>query len=68
MRYAKCLVAAMVAGLTTLGTAMTDDKVTSAEWVGVAVATLVALGAVWAVPNASQTGGYRAVDPLRREE
>jgi hypothetical protein len=51
MRYAKAFVGAAVAGLGTLATALADDHVTAAEWVGVATATLVALGVVWAVPN-----------------
>lgn len=49
--YAKAIVGAAVAGLTALGTALTDDRVTTVEWVGVAVATLGALGIVYAVPN-----------------
>lgn len=56
MQYAKAYVAAAIAGLTTLGTALTPDNdgvvaVTAVEWVAVAVATLTALGAVWAVKN-----------------
>ncbi|KXK61947.1 hypothetical protein AWW66_10930 [Micromonospora rosaria] len=50
--YAKAITGAAVAGLTALGTALTDGQVTPAEWVGVAIATLGALGAIWAVPNA----------------
>ena len=49
--YAKAIVGAAVAGLTALGAALADDQVTTVEWVGVAVATLAALGVVWAVPN-----------------
>lgn len=53
-KYAKAIVAALIAGLTALGTALTDETVTTAEWTAVAVATLVALGAVWGVPNAPE--------------
>ncbi|MEV0425380.1 hypothetical protein [Micromonospora sp. NPDC050495] len=49
--YAKAIVGGAVAGLTALGTALADDRVTASEWVGVAVATLAALGIVYAVPN-----------------
>ncbi|XTZ16423.1 hypothetical protein ACQSSU_03200 [Micromonospora echinospora] len=49
--YAKALTGAAVAGLTALGTALTDDRVTNAEWVTVALAAVAAFGAVWAVPN-----------------
>ena len=53
--YAKAIIGALVAGLTALGTALTDDTVTGAEWVAVAVATLTALGVVYAVPNRPAT-------------
>ena len=49
--YAKAIVAALVAGLTVLGTALTDDVVTTAEWVGVAIAVLGGGGLTYAVPN-----------------
>lgn len=49
--YAKAIVGAAVAGLTALGTALADDQVTATEWVTAAIATLAALGLVWAVPN-----------------
>lgn len=49
--YAKALVAALTAGLGALGTAWADDVITNQEWIGVAVATLAALGVVFAVPN-----------------
>jgi hypothetical protein len=51
LRYAKALVAAAAAGTGTLLTAMADDKVTSGEWVLVALAVLGALGVTYAVPN-----------------
>ncbi|MFE9955822.1 hypothetical protein [Micromonospora sp. NPDC005299] len=49
--YAKAVVGGLVAGLTAFGTALADDRVTNAEWVGVGLATLAALGLVYAVPN-----------------
>lgn len=51
--YAKAIVAALIAGLSALATAL-PDGVTAAEWVTVAIAGLVALSAVWATPNAPQ--------------
>jgi hypothetical protein len=50
--YAKATVGALAAGLTALGTAVADDGVTGAEWVGVAVAVVGAFATVFAVPNA----------------
>ena len=52
LKYAKAFVGAAVAGLGSLQIAL-DGGITAQEWVGVAIATLVALGAVWAVPNAA---------------
>ncbi|MEU5721565.1 hypothetical protein ABZ783_07060 [Micromonospora sp. NPDC047738] len=49
--YAKAVVAGLLAGLGALGTALVDNTVTPAEWVGVASVTLATLGAVYAVPN-----------------
>jgi hypothetical protein len=52
-QMAKALVGALIAGLTALGTALADGEVTQGEWVGVAVAALGVLGAVFATPNAA---------------
>lgn len=49
--YAKAVVAALVAGLTSLGTALTDGKVSASELVSVALAFLLGLGIVYAAPK-----------------
>lgn len=53
--YAKAILAALVAGLGALATALVDDNslgdVSDGQWLAVALAFLVALGAVFAVPN-----------------
>jgi hypothetical protein len=49
--YLKAVAAAVVTGLGSLQVAYADNVVTTREGIGVAIATLVALGAVWAVPN-----------------
>jgi hypothetical protein len=54
MRYAKAIVAALIAGLTSLQASL-DGGLTAAEGIGAGLAALVALGAVWAVPNTSTT-------------
>lgn len=51
LNYLKAITAAVVAGLGVLALALEDGAVTPNEWVNVAIATLVGLGAVWAVPN-----------------
>jgi hypothetical protein len=51
-RYAKAIVAALVAGLGALQVAQADNHVTSNEWVQVASAVVAALGLVWGVQNA----------------
>lgn len=56
--YLKALVAALVAGLSSLSAFLVNDTalgdITAGQWVAVAIAFLVALGAVFAVPNAPQ--------------
>ncbi len=49
--YRKALMGAAVAGLTALAAAFTDDHVTAAEWVTVAIAVLAGGAGVYAVPN-----------------
>ena len=51
MTYAKAVVAAVLAGLAALGTALADGHVTGVEWTIVAAAALTALGTVWGIPN-----------------
>ena len=55
--YAKALVGAFIAGLGVLGGFLVNDTalpdVTAGQWVAVAIAFFVALGAIFAVPNAS---------------
>jgi hypothetical protein len=50
-RYLKAITGAVVAGLTSLQAALDDGGITAQEGVTAAIATLVALGLVWAVPN-----------------
>ncbi len=51
-QYAKAIVAAVMAGLGALGTALADGSVTATEWVVVASSVFAALALVWGVPNA----------------
>jgi hypothetical protein len=50
-KYSKTIVAAVLAAAYAFQAAITDDVVTSTEWIGIGLAVLTALG-VWAVPNA----------------
>lgn len=54
-KYAKAIVAALIAALTSLSTALVDgnglDSVSDGQWVVAVIAFLTALTAVWAVPN-----------------
>lgn len=52
--YAKAIAGAVLAILTTLGTAAVDNGVTTAEWCGVGVAGLTAFLGVYAVPNGAR--------------
>lgn len=50
--YAKAVIAALVAGLSVIGASLADGgALTAQDWVSAAIAFLVALGAVFAVPN-----------------
>lgn len=49
--YLKAIVAALVAGLGALATALDDNALSAQEIVTCVIAFLVALGAVFAVPN-----------------
>lgn len=50
--YAKAVVGALVAGGGAIATALEDGAISAQEGVLAGVAFLVALGVVWAVPNA----------------
>lgn len=56
--YAKALVAALLAGLTALYTALSGDGMTDAEWVTVAIAVLTAVS-VYLVPNSRASDEHR---------
>lgn len=49
--YAKAIVSALIAGLTALGTALLDGRITAGEWVAVTLAFFAALSATYATPN-----------------
>ena len=50
--YAKAFIAALVAGLGVIGASLGDGgAITAQDWVSAAIAFLVALSAVFAVPN-----------------
>jgi sugar phosphate permease len=50
--YLKALIAAIVAALSVIGASLADDSALNAQdYVSAAIAFLVALGAVFAVPN-----------------
>lgn len=50
-KYAKAITAAVVTGLGAVSVAISDDAISSQEWVTIGIAFVVALGGVWAVPN-----------------
>lgn len=49
--YAKAIVGAAIAGLTSAGTAVSDGRVTGQEWIGIVLATLATFGGVYQVRN-----------------
>jgi len=54
-KYLKAFVGAIIAFLTSISTALVDDKgfsdITDGQWVVSVIALLTAFAAVWAVPN-----------------
>lgn len=52
--YAKAIIGGVLAGLAVLGTALTDNAVSAAEWVDVSVATLTVFAGVFGLPNAAK--------------
>ncbi|WUI02119.1 hypothetical protein OHR68_10015 [Spirillospora sp. NBC_00431] len=52
-RYAKTVVAGVLAGAYALQAALSDDTVTNTEWFAIGTAVLIAIG-VLAVPNSPQ--------------
>lgn len=59
-KYAKAIIAALIAGLGILGEGLTDGSLSGQEWIAAAVAALVALGGVYLVPNKSTTARQSA--------
>lgn len=53
-KYAKAVVAAVVAAAGTVGTALADDVISTGEAWTIAGVVLGALGFTWAVPNRKQ--------------
>lgn len=51
-KYAKAIVAMLVAGLAVVQTSLVDGSITTTEWVAIIVAALAGYGFTWAVPNA----------------
>lgn len=58
-KYAKAVVAAIVAGLGVVLTGLDDNSVSGQEWLSALVAFLGALGVVWAVPNKPEVPNHR---------
>jgi len=56
MPYAKALVGAAIAVLSSIAAGLVDDNLDTNEWLTAIVAGLVALGAVYAVPNRDSNG------------
>ena len=52
LAYMKAIAGAVITGLGVLYIALSDDRVTAQEAVGVASASLAAFATVWGVPNA----------------
>lgn len=54
--YLKAIVGAVLAGLTTLATALVDDGVTAQEWISVLLSIVATFTLVFRVPNKKRGG------------
>lgn len=54
-KYAKAVVACLVAGLAVVQTSLADGTITTTEWVAILAAAAAGYGLTWAVPNAPQS-------------
>jgi hypothetical protein len=52
-KIAKAIVAIVGLAATTINAAVSDEEITNSEWIGLAIALVVAYG-VWQTPNAKQ--------------
>lgn len=66
--YLKAIAAALITGLGSLQVAYSDQVLTTQEIVGIAIATAVALGGVYAVPNKPQTNASWGTRPTVVEQ
>jgi hypothetical protein len=64
-RYSKTIVATLIAGLTVLASAISDNVITAQEWTNIALACLGALG-VYVVPN--RPSEHQIPDPGMSEQ
>jgi hypothetical protein len=60
--YTKAIYGGIVAGLTALGTAYADGQITGAEWIGIAIAVVLAGGGVYGFAN--KVKPVEVVDPI----
>jgi len=54
LKYAKAIVAGVVAGSSTFGVYSVDGSVSGQDWLGVLLTAVAAGVAVWGVPNKSE--------------
>lgn len=65
-KYLKAATGAVAAALGSLITALADGQVVAVEWATMALAGVLALGGVWAVPN-RETVPFDRIPTTRRE-
>jgi hypothetical protein len=57
-RFGRAVVAVTIAGLTVVASSLTDNRVSTEEWIQVAIQTTTIAG-VWLVPNLPHSAGYK---------
>ena len=53
--YSKALVGALLVGFTALSVSLEDALITSTEWIEIAAAFFIGLGAIWLIPNSTKS-------------
>lgn len=64
--YYKAVAGALVAGLTSAGTALVDGGISKQEWIGIALAVLATSGAVGVVTNAPDSNAVAEAEKKAR--
>lgn len=55
MKYAKSIVSAVIAALTSVQVALDHGPISTTQWITLGIGAAISLAGVWAVPNSNTT-------------